>query len=83
MYSFVKTLLVCLLTSIARFSHATMAAEIADIVFVNEQIEALNTKQPKANAVAIKDEKFIAIGSNQKIQGYRGDNTIVVDLKQN
>ena len=78
----VKAILIYLLTSMACFSHTTMAAEQADIVFMNGQIETLNTKQPKANAVAIKDEKFIAIGSDQKIKGYIGANTQVINLKQ-
>ena len=78
----VKAILIYLLTSMACFSHTTMAAEQADIVFMNGQIDTLNTKQPRANAVAIKDEKFIAIGSDQKIKGYIGANTQVIDLKQ-
>jgi predicted amidohydrolase YtcJ len=81
-HNLVKTLLICHLSSMSFFSHAIMAAEQVDIVFMNGQIETLNTKQPKANAVAIKDEKFIAIGSNQKIKGYIGANTKVVDLDQ-
>ena len=82
MQNSIKAILIYFLTSMASFSHTTMAAEQADIVFINGQIETLNSKQPKANAVAIKDEKFIAIGSDQKIKAYIGSNTKVVDLKQ-
>ena len=77
-----KTLLIAILASGVCFSPKILAAKQADIVFVNGQIETLNTKQPRANAVAIKDEKFIAIGSDQKIKGYIGANTQVIDLKQ-
>ena len=77
-----KALLIAILASGVCFSPKVLAAEQADIIFMNGQIETLNTKQPKANAVAIKDEKFIAIGSDQKIKGYIGANTQVINLKQ-
>ena len=46
------------------------AGEKADVVFINGQIETLNSKQAKANAVAVKNEKFIAVGSDQKIKSF-------------
>ena len=58
------------------------AAEVADVVFINGQIETLNVKQPTASAVAIKNENFIAVGSNQKIKSHIGPNTKVFDLNK-
>ncbi|MBU3593991.1 amidohydrolase [Polynucleobacter sp. 71A-WALBACH] len=58
------------------------AKEQADIVFINGQIETLNHRQPTANAVAVKNEKFIAVGSDQKIKSFVGPNTKVVNLNQ-
>jgi predicted amidohydrolase YtcJ len=55
---------------------------LADIVYFNGQIETLNPKQARVSAVAIKDEKFIAVGSNQDMQSYIGDNTKTIDLQQ-
>ena len=77
MHNSLKALFVSTLICI---SPHILAVEQADIVFINGQIETLNAKQPRANAVAIKDEAFIAIGSDQKIKTYVGPNTKVVDL---
>lgn len=64
------------------FCQSIYAGEKADIVFLNGQIETLNQRQPKANAVAVKNEKFIAIGSDQKIKSFIGPDTKVVNLNQ-
>ena len=66
---------------LAIFISPSHANQVADKVFTNGQIETLNNKQPTAQAVAIKDEKFIAIGSNKKVQSFIGSNTKVVDLQ--
>lgn len=66
---------------LAVFISPSHANQVADKVFTNGQIETLNSKQPTAQAVAIKDEKFIAIGSNKKVQSFIGSNTKVVDLQ--
>ena len=62
------------------FRAQAWAAADADVIFLNGQIETLNSKQPKATAVAVKDEKFIAIGTNAEIRSTAGANTKVVDL---
>ena len=67
---------------IVSFSAHTYSKEHADTVFFNGQIETLNNTQSHANAVAIKNEKFIAVGSNQNIKGYIGSSTKVIDLNQ-
>lgn len=54
----------------------------ADIIYINGQIQTLNSRQPAATAVAVKDEKFLAIGSDKKIQSYAGPNTQVIDLQK-
>ena len=79
MHNLLKALFISNLICI---SPQILAIEQADIVFVNGQIETLNVKQPRANAVAIKGETFIAIGSDQKIKAYVGPNTKVVNLGQ-
>lgn len=82
MYNSLKSALISALTLLTCFSSPIQAIEQADIVFINGQIETLDIKQPKANAVAIKNESFIAVGSNQKIKAYVGANTQIIDLKQ-
>jgi predicted amidohydrolase YtcJ len=56
------------------------AKQVADVVFINGQIETLNHKQAKAAAVAIHDEKLIAVGSTQAIKKMIGPKTQIIDL---
>ncbi|WP_114690021.1 amidohydrolase family protein [Polynucleobacter necessarius] len=77
-----KAVLLSLFGALHCFSPLTQAVESADVVFMNGQIETLNAKQPRVNAVAIKNETFLAIVSDQKIKSYIGPNTQVIDLKQ-
>ncbi|MGB9684675.1 MAG: amidohydrolase [Candidatus Bathyarchaeales archaeon] len=53
----------------------------ADIAILNANIITLNSKQPKAEALAIKNGKIVAVGSNKEIRGYVGGETRVIDVK--
>jgi hypothetical protein len=52
-----------------------------DAIYTNGKIYTVNEAQPWAEAVAIKDGKFIAVGKNADVLSYKGDNTQIVDLK--
>ncbi len=52
----------------------------ADIVFTNGKIYTLNTKNPFAEAVAVKDGKFLEAGSAREVAKFVGKRTRVVDL---
>ena len=66
---------------LAMFSSHARAADVqADVIFLNGQFETLNGRQPKAAAVAVKDEKFIAVGTNEEIRLTAGAKTKVIDL---
>ena len=56
-------------------------AQTAALVYTNAEIYTMDPLQPWANAVAIQDNKFIAVGSNEEIRKFVGENTIVVDLQ--
>ncbi|MFT5350339.1 MAG: putative amidohydrolase YtcJ [Gammaproteobacteria bacterium] len=56
-------------------------AQTADLVYTNAEIYTMDPLQPWANAVAIQDNKFIAVGSNEEIGKFVGKNTFVVDLQ--
>jgi predicted amidohydrolase YtcJ len=56
------------------------AANFADTVYSNGKIYTVNEAQPWAEAVAIKDGKFIAVGSDDDIAAMTGEGTEVVDL---
>lgn len=54
----------------------------ADMVLTNGKIATLNPAQPNVEAVAIKDGRFVAVGSNKEIERYVGDKTKRIDLKK-
>jgi predicted amidohydrolase YtcJ len=55
-------------------------AEVADTVYTNGRIYTVNEAQPWAEAVAIKDGKFLVAGSNADAEAVTGGDTEVVDL---
>ena len=55
-------------------------AQVADVVYENGSIYTVNEKKPYAQAVAIKDGKFIKVGSNDDVEPLIGKNTRVIDL---
>jgi len=54
--------------------------EVADTVYTNGKIYTVNEAQPWAEAVAIKDGKFLAVGSADDVAAMTGDATETTDL---
>jgi predicted amidohydrolase YtcJ len=55
-------------------------AETAETIFINGNIYTVNEKQPHAEAIAVKSDRIIFVGSNPDAGKFRGDKTRVVDL---
>ena len=55
-------------------------AIVADTVYTNGRIYTVNEARPWVEAVAIKDGKFISIGSADDVAAVTGAGTSVVDL---
>jgi predicted amidohydrolase YtcJ len=55
----------------------------ADIVFKNGNVYTANDRSPKAQAIAVKADRIVYVGSNAGAQQYIGTNTRVVDLHGN
>src|SRR5918992_3806453 len=53
----------------------------ADIVFKNGNVYTVDTKQPRAQAIAVSKDRIVFVGSNAEAQKLVGANTRVVDLK--
>ncbi len=53
----------------------------ADLILHNGVIWTVDAKNPTVEAVAIKDGKFVVVGSNSAALQLRGPNTRVIDLK--
>ena len=61
-------------------SFNSIASDIADTFYTNGRIYTVNEAQPWAEAVAIKDGKFLQVGSNAEIETLKGAKTEVIDL---
>ncbi len=55
----------------------------ADIVFKNGNVYTANDRSAKAQAIAVKGDKIVFVGTNEAAQKFIGANTRVVDLKGN
>jgi len=55
----------------------------ADIVFKNGTVYTANDRAPKAQAIAVKADRIIFVGTNAAVQKYVGTQTRVIDLHGN
>ena len=55
----------------------------ADIVFKNGNVYTANDNAPRAEAIAVKADRIVFVGTNAAAQEYVGPNTRVVDLHGN
>lgn len=54
--------------------------EAADLVLINGVIETMDDSNPSAEAIAIKGDKILFVGSGDDAEMYVGDSTEVIDL---
>ena len=53
----------------------------ADLILVNGQFHTVDRENPVAEAVAVRDGKFLEVGTVAEVMQHHGDGTKVVDLK--
>lgn len=53
----------------------------ADLILFNGQLHTVDRENPRASAVAIKDGRFVAVGTDAEAMALRGDRTQMIDLK--
>src|SRR5688572_24782550 len=56
-----------------------MPVETADTLIVNGRIATLDPRQPNAEAIAIRNERILAVGNPGELEKYKGPNTRVID----
>ena len=56
------------------------AANEADLVIKNAQIFTASQNIGEAEAVAVKDGRFLAVGTNDEIQRYVGPDSTIIDV---
>lgn len=72
---------VCAMLFAAFFQVAIVtAAAPADLVIRQANVLTVDSKQPKAAAFAVRDGRFIAVGSEEAVKPFIGPNTRVLDL---
>jgi predicted amidohydrolase YtcJ len=77
-----STAILCLLVSVLSASALAQAHHtVADTVILRGKIYTVNPRQPWAEAVAIRDGRIIAVGSDKVIAAYQGSSTKVIDAK--
>ena len=61
-------------------STTTLADEIADMIYYNGTIITIDDSRPRAEAVAVKDGKILAVGVKEEVFRSKGDATQLIDL---
>ena len=56
-------------------------SDIADTIYVNGKIYTVNDAEPWAEAVAIRDGKFIKVGSFEEVNAFKGAKSEIIDLE--
>ncbi len=70
-----------LLLNLLDFAPIQRSLPPADIVFKNGNVYTANDTSPKAQAIAVKANQIVYVGTNDGAQVYVGNQTRVVDLK--
>ena len=78
-----RTLLASLSILLLSLLSANTKPEAADLVLKNGNIHTVNDKQSRAEAIAVKGDRIVFVGSNAGAQIYVGQATRVIDLHGN
>ena len=62
-------------------SFSAFAEDLADTIYHNGNIITINDTQPRAEAVAVKDGKILAVGTKENALKSKGDGTRLLDLQ--
>jgi predicted amidohydrolase YtcJ len=57
------------------------AGPVADLLLVNADVVTVDEARPRAEAVAIKDDRILDVGTSAAMSKYRGEHTEVIDLQ--
>jgi len=62
------------------FAPAETKVEPASLIFTNGNIYTANDRQPNAQAIAVKNDRIVYVGTNTGAKQYQAANTRVIDL---
>lgn len=67
--------------AIAGFEAAPFQADKASLIFRNGNVYTVNDRQPRAEAIAVKGDRILFVGSNADARKFEGAETRVIDLR--
>jgi predicted amidohydrolase YtcJ len=76
-----KILSILLTVLLAGFLPPTPKIEPADSIFINGNVYTANDRQTHAEAIAVKGDRIVFVGTGAAVKAYRGPKTKVVDLR--
>ena len=78
---FLFTITICLQCSQDKGN--TTERQAADLIIWNGNINTIDKNNPKAEAIAIKDQRIIAVGDNEKIKSLSDADTKMINARKN
>lgn len=76
-----KTIFLATLCIYPILGFATAISSAPDTIYYNATVLTMNEKQPKAEAVAIKDGKILEVGSKEKVFKNKNASTKLIDIQ--
>jgi predicted amidohydrolase YtcJ len=61
-------------------SEAQRSRMDVDLILVNGNVYTVNEKQPRAEAIAVRDQRIVFVGLNEDARKFRGDKARIIDL---
>lgn len=73
--------LMCFFLTLNFYLSGIEAIEKADLIMFNGNVITIDAEMPQAEAIAIKEGRILAVGTNKEIEKYKGDDTKTIDLQ--
>ena len=74
-----KRTITLIIASIMVSTLSCQQREVADLIIINGKVFTVDESNPEAEAIAVKGEKIIAVGSTKEIKTYAAESTQVID----
>ena len=74
-------ILICFILVLSFCQREKGSFEQASLILTNGNIITMENEMPKAEAIAIKDERIIAVGNKKDIEKHKGEQTKEIDLQ--
>ncbi|HEV2047472.1 MAG TPA: amidohydrolase [Chthoniobacterales bacterium] len=72
----------CALALLCALVSQVNAAEDVDLIFVNGNVYTVNERQPHAEAIAVKKDRILFVGSNEDAKKLKSEKTRVMDFHE-